>query len=123
MPAADDVEGVEVRFGAAPVFLDRLGGASSFGCLQMGLAACRWTFACLTVPLRGVLRTGLRGLATRAIGNRKNLRGVIVLLVSVLGVDILKRLHHSRTKDRFLDHVHRRLMGRNLYLSDSAPSV
>jgi hypothetical protein len=125
MPAADNVEGWGLSSGRRAFFLFVLAVLQDLVVCRLfeELTAPRWTFACLAVPLTGVLPTGLPGLATRAIRTRKTLRWVIVLLVNVLGVAIFKLLQHSRTKERFLDFVHRRLMGRNLYLLDSAPSV
>ena len=96
MPAADNVEGRGLSSGVARVFPVRSGGASSFGCLQIvrGAHGAQRDVCLPGRALTGVLRTGLRGLATRVIPTRKNLRWVIVLLISALGVDIFKLLHH-----------------------------
>jgi len=66
------------------------------------LSAARWTFAWLAVTLTGVLATGLHGLATRVNPTQKILWWVFILLVSMLGVDIFKLLHHSLKRDPFL---------------------
>src|SRR5271168_2588277 len=66
------------------------------------LSAGRWMFAWFAVPATGVLVTGLHGLVTRVNPTQKIPWWVFILLVSMLGVDIFKLLHHSLTRDPFL---------------------
>jgi hypothetical protein len=65
-------------------------------------SAARGAFAWLAVPLSGVSVTALFGLAARVNVTQKILWWVFVVLVSVLGLDIFKLLHHSLTRDPFL---------------------